>query len=128
MKAESTGMNFKKLLDAFIDQDEFGERTPGEVVRHQRKKLEWTLEDLAGVTGIRAQNLSSIENGRIAMTVHYAELFGAAFDIPAVFFLYPNGQPEPSKELETVKRRAIKLKIDGRSQKKKASKKKRRAS
>lgn len=40
------------------------------------------------ITGIRDSNLSAIENGRIEMSQHYAEIFAPALDVhPMIFFI-----------------------------------------
>jgi transcriptional regulator with XRE-family HTH domain len=72
-----------------------------------------TQDDLAKVTGILANNLSSLENDKMPMTLYYAEIFGAAFGLPPLAFLYPNGGRPRRKELDAIERRMMKfVKID----------------
>lgn len=85
-----------------------GKETPNETVRTFRKGLGMTLKEVEEVTGIRESHLSAIENGKIEMTQHYAEVFAAAFGLHPTAFLYPRGEFKKSKELQSVERRAKK--------------------
>ena len=96
--------SFKKLLEDFGA----GQETPNETVRTFRKGLGMTLKDVEEVTGIRESHLSAIENGKIEMTQHYAEVFAVAFGLHPTAFLYPRGEFKKSKELESIERRAKK--------------------
>ncbi len=84
------------------------ETTPSASVRLFRKGLGMTLKEVEEVTGIRESHLSAIENGKIEMTQHYAEVFAAAFGLHPTAFLYPRGEFKKSKELESIERRARK--------------------
>ncbi len=94
--------SLKKLLEEFGA----GETTPNETVRVFRKGLGMTLKEVEDVTGIRESHLSAIENGKIEMTQHYAEVFAAAFGLHPTAFLYPSGEFKKSKELDAIERRA----------------------
>lgn len=96
--------SLKKLLEEF----DVGEATPNETVRTFRKGLGMTLKEVEAVTGIRESHLSAIENGKIEMTQHYAEVFASAFGLHPTVFLYPGGEFKKSKELEAIERRAAK--------------------
>lgn len=85
-----------------------GEATSGESVRLFRRGLGMTLKEVEEVTGIRESHLSAIENGKIEMTRHYAEVFAAAFGLHPTVFLYPGGNFKKSKELESIEGRAKK--------------------
>ena len=85
-----------------------GQETPNETVRTFRKGLGMTLKEVEEVTGIRESHLSAIENGKIEMTQHYAEVFAAAFGLHPTAFLYPRGEFKKSKELDSIERRAKK--------------------
>jgi len=74
--------------------------TPGGLIKSIRTRLEITQEELCKVTGLKRENLSAIENDRIEMTVHYAELFGAALGVHPASILFPNGRHEKSKEMK----------------------------
>jgi transcriptional regulator with XRE-family HTH domain len=82
--------------------------TPNESVRLFRKGLGMTLKEVEEVTGIRESHLSAIENGKIEMTQHYAEVFAAAFGLHPTAFLYPRGEFKKSKDLMTIERKAKK--------------------
>lgn len=97
--------SFKKLLKELGAVDE----APNQVVRTFRKSLEMTLKDVEEITGIRESHLSAIENGKIEMTQHYAEVFAAVFGLHPTIFLYPGGKFKKSKELESIGRRAKKF-------------------
>lgn len=98
------------------------EQTPGEMVRANRvSRFDMTLRDLAEITGVKESNLSNIENGKVTMTPHYAEIFGAAFGLSAISFLYPNGREIETTNLAEVKNRMQKF-IAGRERQAKSSK------
>ncbi len=96
--------SFRKLLEDLG----VGSETPNETVRTFRKGLGMTLKEVEKVTGIREPHLSAIENGKIEMTQHYAEVFAATFGLHPTVFLYPRGEFIKSKELESIERRAKK--------------------
>lgn len=83
--------------------------TPGQMLRSNRERFGMTLKDLAAVTGIKEPNLSTLENDKSPMTPYYADIFSAAFDVPAPAFLYPNGKAAQSEELEKIKTRMKKF-------------------
>src|SRR5271168_1017854 len=85
-----------------------GAATPSESVRAFRKGLGMTLKEVEEVTGIRESHLSAIENGKIEMTQHYAEVFAAAFGLHPTAFLYPGGEFKKSGDLQAIERRAKK--------------------
>ena len=109
--------SFKKLLQ------ELGasEATPNETVR---KGLGMTLKEVEEVTGIRESHLSAIENGKIEMTQHYAEVFAVTFALHPTAFLYPNGEFKKSRELQAIENKAKKYIVRARPEMKS---KKRRA-
>jgi transcriptional regulator with XRE-family HTH domain len=67
-----------------------------------------TLKEVEEVTGIRESHLSAIENGKIEMTQHYAEVFATAFGLHPTVFLYPDGEFRKTKKLEAIEKRARK--------------------
>lgn len=97
--------DFKKLLNEIAKENDWDITSPGLVVRAHRHRFALTLKELAEVTGIRETNLSSIENGRIEMSPHYAEILGTAFGVSPATLLYPNGSPKKTRELEAVAKR-----------------------
>lgn len=98
--------DFGKLLDDIMKENKW-ETTSGLLVRAHRKRFDMTLKDLEEVTGIKESNLSAIENDRIAMTPHYADILAAAFGVSPASLLYPAGAPK-KKELAEVARRMAK--------------------
>ncbi len=88
-----------------LNQIAANEISSGELIKSLRKRLEITQEELCEVTGLRRENLSALENDRIEMTVHYAELLGAALGLHPTSILFPNGRYEKSKEILAVEKR-----------------------
>lgn len=84
--------------------------TSGELLRIFRQRENLSLKDLQLITGIAESNLSSIENGKILMTQHYAEIFAMALNIHPSVLLYPNGNFNKSKKLIEIQKRAQKYK------------------
>ena len=96
-------MSFKELLK------EFGATTPSsnECVKVFRKGLGMTLKNLEEITGVRESHLSAIENGKIEVTQHYAEIFAVAFGVHPTVFLYPKSEFQKSKRLSEIAKRAM---------------------
>lgn len=80
--------------------------TAGEMLRSLRQRDGLTLAQMEEITGIRDSNLSALENNRIEMSQHYAEVFAAALNVHPMLFLYPNGKFEKSPELKKIEKRA----------------------
>lgn len=83
--------------------------TPGELIRATRTNFGITQEQICEVTGLKRANLSALENGRIEMTVHYAEILGAALGLHPSTILFPNGKYEKKKEILDIEKRARSL-------------------
>ena len=83
-----------------------GDPSPGELLKIFRKREGFTLRQMEEITGIRESNLSSLENGSIAMTQHYAEIFAAALDVHPTDFLYPNGEFAKDEHLLEIEKKA----------------------
>lgn len=103
------GKRMMDVLDELVPQG----ATPGEMLRALRKREGLTLEVMEKITGIRDNNLSAIENDRIEMSQHYAEVFAAALDVHPMIFLYPNAKFEKSTELLKIEKRAAKFRKHG---------------
>ena len=80
--------------------------TPGELLRAFRKREQFTLEDMFEITGVAVSNLSAIENGKIPMTPHYAEMFACALCVRPDAFLYPDGHFAKDERLLEIEHRA----------------------
>lgn len=102
----------KKML-SILDELVPSKATPGGMLRAFRKRDGLTLENMQEITGILANNLSAIENDRIVMSQHYAEVFGAALGVHPTIFLYPNGSFEKSSELKKIEKKAAKFRKHG---------------
>lgn len=94
--------NFKDLLNE-IDPSPL---TSGKVIRAIRKNFKMTLKEIEQLTGIKEPNLSAIENDRMELTKHYAEILGAALGIHPSSLLFPDGYEIESKELKAIERKA----------------------
>ncbi|HWU44302.1 MAG TPA: helix-turn-helix transcriptional regulator [Bdellovibrio sp.] len=97
----------KKMLNILKELASEGV-TAGELLKALRKRDRLTLEDMQDITGIRDNNLSAIENDRIEMSQHYAEIFAAALNVHPMIFLYPNGKFNKTAELKKIEKRAAK--------------------
>lgn len=80
--------------------------TSGDLIRATRVNFGITQEDLCEVTGLKRSNLSAIENGRIEITVHYAEVLGAALGLHPSTILFPSGKYEKKKEILEIEKKA----------------------
>lgn len=103
------GKRMMDVLDELVPQG----ATHGEILRALRKREGLTLEEMEKITGIRDNNLSALENDRIKMSQHYAEVFAAALDVHPMIFLYPNAKFEKSSELLKIEKRAAKFRKHG---------------
>ena len=102
----------KRMMDALNELVPEG-ATAGEMLKSLRRREGLTLEEMEEITGIRDNNLSAIENDRIEMSQHYAEVFAAALDVHPMIFLYPNGKFEKTSELKKIEKRAAKFRKHG---------------
>jgi transcriptional regulator with XRE-family HTH domain len=80
--------------------------TSGEVLRGARIDIGISQEELEEITGIRRSNISALENDRLAMTSHYAEILGAALRLHPANILYPNGFVLKSEEILRIEKKA----------------------
>lgn len=87
--------------------------TSGGLLRAFRQREGFSLKNLEEITGIAQSNLSAIENDKIELTQHYAEIFAAALGIHPVVILYPNGRFEKDKRLIEIEKKALRLKKFG---------------
>jgi transcriptional regulator with XRE-family HTH domain len=103
------GRRMKDVLDELVPE----RATAGEMLRALRKRDDLTLKEMEEITGIRDNNLSAIESGRIDMSQHYAEIFAVALDVHPTLFLYPNGTFEKTSELRKIEKRAARIRKHG---------------
>ena len=92
----------RKVLHEILDQD----LTSGEVLRGARVEVGISQEEMEEITAIKRSNISALENGRIQMTSHYAEIFAAALGMHPADLLYPNRKVVKSKEILEIEKRA----------------------
>ena len=97
--------NMRDILNQVAPKDV----TPGELVSSVRHRLGITQAELCHITGLRRENLSALENNRIEMTVHYAEIFAAALGLHPSSILFPNGSYEKSKNILAIEKKATNL-------------------
>lgn len=97
--------SFSKLLNELQEKPS----TSGSLLKAFRKGLNLSQEDLEEITDVRSTNISALENDKMAMTGHYAEIFAAALGIHPRVLLYPDGQFHKSAELKKIEKRAQKL-------------------
>ena len=102
----------KRMMDVLNELVSQG-ASAGDMLKALRKREGLTLEEMEEITGIRDNNLSAIENDRIEMSQHYAEVFAAALDVHPMIFLYPNGKFEKTRELRKIEKRAAKFRKHG---------------
>ncbi len=92
----------RKFLHEVLDQD----LAPGEVLRGVRVEAGISQEEMEEITGVKRSNISALENGRLQMTSHYAEIFAAALGVHPADLLYPNRKLVKSKEILEIEKRA----------------------
>lgn len=98
-------MKSMKMVLKKIDSEEL---STGEALRVIRKSLEFTLKDLAEISGIRETHLSALENGSYEMSKKNAERLGAALGVHPATLLFPEGS-EKSVEIEEIEKRRKKI-------------------
>lgn len=78
----------------------------GEVLNGLRIKSELSQDQLSELSGVQRPNISGLENDRIEMTSHYAEIFAAVFKVHPSEILYPNGHVKKSADLLKLEKKA----------------------
>ncbi len=71
--------------------------TPGDAIRLMRELKEWTQKDLAGRTGISAQNISMLENNRVPLGRKRALMLSKAFGIHPGTLMFPDYVPSADR-------------------------------
>lgn len=91
----------KNVLFEMLDED----LTSGDVLRGLRLDTGLSQDQIEELTGIKRSNISALENGRLEMTSHYAEIFSAVFNVHPAEILYPNNNyKRPEKYLKIQKK------------------------
>lgn len=92
----------RKVLHEILDE----ELSSGEVLRGARVELGISQDELEEITGIKRSNISALENDRMMMTSHYAEILGAALQVHPADLLYPNRKVTKSDEILKIEKKA----------------------
>lgn len=92
----------RKVLHEILDHD----LTPGEVLRGARVEAGISQDEMEEITGVKRSNISALENGRLSMTSHYAEIFAAALGLHPADLLYPNRKLVKSEEMLKIEKKA----------------------
>lgn len=93
-------------MKKIFDQIGVSDFSSGDILRAFRKRVGLTQEELASLTGIERTNISALENDRMEITKHYAELCGAALNLHPNELLYPNGRYEMSPRAKSIYKKA----------------------
>lgn len=83
--------------------------TPAEVIKSIRVSFNLTQDQICEITNLKKANLSALENNKIEMTVHYAEILGAALGLHPSAILFPNGHYGKSKKIKEIEKKAAQL-------------------
>ncbi|MGE5893406.1 MAG: helix-turn-helix domain-containing protein [bacterium] len=73
----------------FVPAKSHSKLTPGEVIRMLRELKGWSQTELAKRSGIRATNLSLLENDRVEIGKRRAEQLAKAFNIHPAIIMFP---------------------------------------
>lgn len=92
----------REVIDKLLGDD----LTPAMVLKGLRLDRKMSQDDLAEITGIKRPAISALENDRMNMTSHYADIFAVVFDVRPETILYPNGYVRKSEELLKIESRA----------------------
>jgi transcriptional regulator with XRE-family HTH domain len=92
----------REVLYGLLEED----LSSAEVLRGLRLNMGLSQDQLVELTGIARPNISGLENDRIPMTAHYAEIFAAVFKVHPAEILYPNGNVKKSPEILKLEKRA----------------------
>jgi transcriptional regulator with XRE-family HTH domain len=95
-----------KLMREILNEIDPKPTTAGDLIRSARKRFDLTQDEVCKLTNLKRENLSALENGRVEMSVHYAEIFGALFGLHPASILFPNGESEKTDELINIEKRA----------------------
>jgi transcriptional regulator with XRE-family HTH domain len=73
----------------FVPAKKHADLSTGEVIRMLRELKGWTQEELAARSGIRSQNISSLENNRVDIGKKRAEQLARAFGVHPAIIMFP---------------------------------------
>ena len=78
-----------RKLSKFVSAKPHAKLTTGEVIRMLRDLKGWTQADLAKHSGIRATNLSLLENDRVEIGKRRVEQLAKAFEVHPAIIMFP---------------------------------------
>jgi transcriptional regulator with XRE-family HTH domain len=79
----------KRSRREFVVPKAHARLTTGEVIRMLRELKGWTQQELAKRSGIKATNISLLENGRVDIGKKRAEQLAKAFKIHPAIIMFP---------------------------------------
>jgi transcriptional regulator with XRE-family HTH domain len=95
-------IKMRKVLHEILGED----LTSGEALRGARIEAGISQDELEEITEIKRSNISALENNRLGMTSHYAEILGAALKLHPADLLYPNRKVIKSKQILKIEKKA----------------------
>jgi len=104
-----------KKMRAVLNKILEDELSPGEALRGLRVEAGIPQEMLAELTGLARSNISALENGRLEMTLHYANLLAAALKVHPADLLFPHGKYKKTAEMVKIEKRAENILKDKRA-------------
>jgi transcriptional regulator with XRE-family HTH domain len=98
----------RRMKDVLLEI--MGDNIPSDyIIREARYNLDLTQDEVCEITGIKRPNLSALENGKIEMTQHYAEILAAVYGLHPADILYPKRNFQISPELKKIAKKAEKV-------------------
>lgn len=82
---------------------------PCHIISKARLDACLSQQDVADITGIKRPNLSALENGKIEMTKHYAEILAVVYNVHPADILYPNRNFKVTSELKRMIKKTEKV-------------------
>ncbi|MBF0313907.1 MAG: helix-turn-helix transcriptional regulator [Oligoflexia bacterium] len=97
--------NFKDVLNKLVP----ARLTSGGAIRALRKSINFTLKDVEKLCGIKETHLSSIENGKIELSLGHARKIAAALGVHPSVLLFPNGEDMEFEEIASIDKKRDRL-------------------
>ena len=97
--------DFLELVEGLIGR----QPTAGEIIRAFRENWGITLKELEGLTGIKSNNLSDMENDKKPIGVRSAIKIGTALGIMPQTLVFPNGDYDRDTEILEIEKKSQKF-------------------
>ena len=97
--------DFMEFLDGLIGEPP----TAGEIIRAFRNNWGVTLKELEGITGIKSNNLSDMENDKKPIGLKSAIKIGTALGIMPQTLIFPNNRYLRDREVLEVEKKSHKF-------------------